>query len=228
DALFMNLSPERTHQFTGNLKYFVHVVMKVAKAFEPTIIFIQDAHRVFWKKVPKDQMHLNPTLLKDVLLKNILKPLKKDDKIMVVGTSDMPWSANPKFKNAFQTILLVPKSDYGTVFLLWLELLTQNVNKNDFNDTILSALAKVFRAYNTGDLSNCMTKTMNVARRLRTCSHPLDPKEFLEYFINRSDPVFPPDEKVYEKYENFYNKTNKFGKLKANALLKEAQKKKKK
>lgn len=170
--------------------------MKVAKAFEPTIIFIQDAHRIFWKRVPKDQMHLNPTLLKEVLIKNVLKAIKKNDKIMVVGTSDLPWNANPKFKRVFQTILLIPKSDYGTIFLLWLELLTQNVNENDFNDTTLSALAKVFRAYNTGYISNCVASILNVERKLRTFSHSLEPKEFLDYFLNQSDPVFAPDEEV--------------------------------
>ncbi|XP_065362317.1 IQ and AAA domain-containing protein 1-like [Calliphora vicina] len=222
-AVFINLSPEKTYQFSENLKYFIHVVMKVAKALQPTIIYIQDAHRIFWKKIPKDQKKIKPTLLKGVLVKNVLKCIGKEDKIMLVGTSCLPWSANSMFKKVFENMLLIPESDYGTIFLMWLELITQNIPSDYFEDFILSVLAKVFKRYHASDITVNVANTLKLERRLQLHLNALYPSEFLEYFISRSYPLFPLEEKVFEKYRNWYNRSNKFGKLK---LLQEAKNKK--
>lgn len=170
--------------------------MKVAKAFEPTIIYIKDVHRIFWNKIPQDEMDIKPTLLKGVLLKHILKFIKNDDKIMLVGTSSQPWSANVTFKKVFQNILLIPESDYGSIFLMWLELITNNISDYYFEDYIFSVLAKVFQKYNTGDISDNFTNCLGIKRRLRLHLNSINPNEFLEDFMSRSFPVFSPDEKV--------------------------------
>lgn len=195
-ALFINLSPEKTFNFSENLKYFTHIVMKVAKAFQPTIIYIQDAHRIFWNKIPKDQVDIKPTLLRESLVKDIIKSIGKDDKIMVVGTSCLPWSANKKFKKVFQNMLLIPESNYGSIFLMWLELLTQNIDSNFYDDFILSALAKVFHKYNTGDIINNVKNSLNIERRMRFYSKPMNPNEFLDFFISQSSQTFPLEDKV--------------------------------
>lgn len=195
-ALFINLSPEKTVQFRDNINYFIHIVMKVAKAFQPSIIFIKDAHRVFWKKIPKDQTEMKPTLLKMTLSKNILRSIGKYDKIMVLGTSSLPWTADKMFVKVFQNFLLIPESDYGTVYLMWLQLLTQNLNRDDFEDFALSVLAKIFQKYNSGDIADNVTGTLNVKRRLQLHLNPIKPDEFLDYFYSQSDPLLPPEEKV--------------------------------
>ncbi|KAM7356701.1 dynein regulatory complex protein 11 [Cochliomyia hominivorax] len=210
-AIFMNLSPEKTYKFNGNLQYLINVVIKVAKAYQPTIIFIQDAHRVFWKKVPKDQIDIKPTLLKDVLVKKLLKAIQKEDKIMLMGTSSLPWSANAKFKKVFQNIFMIPYSDYGSIFLLWLNLITQNVYSDYFDDFLFSVLAKVFQKYNTGDITDNVSNSLNIERRLQLHLKALNPNEFLDYFFSKSQSLFPPDEKDIEKYKNWINKLQKYG-----------------
>uniref|UniRef100_A0A1A9WAA2 ATPase AAA-type core domain-containing protein n=1 Tax=Glossina brevipalpis TaxID=37001 RepID=A0A1A9WAA2_9MUSC len=196
DAVLMNLSPEKTAKYSDKINYLLHVIMKVARAFQPTIIFINDAHRVFWRKVPKDQEDLKPQLLAVPFQKKLLKPIKKTDRIMIVGTTDQPWAASGKFNKAFQKMLLIPRSEYGSLFLLWLEYLIQNVGGEDVKDYMVTALTKVFRNYQTGDVVNNINITLNIERRMRLHREPLQPFEIINYFLDRPEPIFPPDEKV--------------------------------
>lgn len=192
----MNLSPEKTYKFADDLKYFLHVVLKVAKAFQPTIIYIEEAHRLFWKKIPPEAKSINPRLLGSSISSKILKPLKKNDKVVLVGTSNTPWSAKGGIRKAFQKILLIPRCDYGTSFLIWLELMTENCPDN-MAEYAYSALARVLQAYNSGDITDNIKNTLSIERRMRLQTDALDPHEFLEYFINEEhEPTFPIEDKV--------------------------------
>ncbi|XP_011195274.1 dynein regulatory complex protein 11 isoform X1 [Zeugodacus cucurbitae] len=229
DAVFMNLSPEKTKAYTNeDLNYLTHVVMKVAKAFQPTIIFIQDVHRVFWKRIPKEQEYLNPRLLQKVLSKKILKAIKKEDKIMLLGTTDAPWSAKPKMRRVFQKSLLIPRCDYGTSFLLWLEVLASYAGEDSVDDYVYSALAKVFKNYNSGDITDNIADTLNVRRRMKLKSKPLSPFEFLTHFIGGNQPLFPPEEKLMDKFQKWYQKANKLCVARRKFFKKKEEKNKKK
>ncbi|KAH8270293.1 hypothetical protein KR018_006801 [Drosophila ironensis] len=228
DAVFMNLSPEKTYKYAKDMKYFLHLIVKVAKAFQPTILYVEEAHRLFWKKVPPEASHLNPKLLGTALASKILKPLKKNDKIVLVGTSNMPWAAGGGIKKLFQKVLLIPKCDYGTSFLLWLELMTEKA-PDDMPEYAYSALARVLQAYDSGDITENIKNTLNVERTMRLKSEPLDPHEFLEYFISKSDPsIFPPDAKLMDKFDKWFGGANRMAKLRKSFIAKKLEKSKKK
>ncbi|XP_034483458.1 dynein regulatory complex protein 11, partial [Drosophila innubila] len=218
DAVFLNLSPEKIFQYEDDMGMFLHKVMKVAKAFQPTILYIEEAHRVFAKKVPPELISIKPTLLGPYIGKKILKLIKKTDKIVLLGTSNMPWSARGTLKKSFQKIVLIPKCDYGTSFLLWLDLMTENA-PDDMEAYAYSALAKVLQAYNSGDITNNIAQTLNVERKMRLKFEALDPKEFLEYFLTENDPpMFPPELKMMEKFTKWFGKSNKFEKMRKKIL----------
>ncbi|XP_005177464.1 IQ and AAA domain-containing protein 1-like [Musca domestica] len=223
DAVLLDLSPEKTFQFADSVNYFVQIVMKVAKEFQPSILFINDVHRLFWKKIPKDQIEKRPTLLQRVITKKVLKTIKKNDKIMLLGTSDAPWEAKPKFKKIFQKIILVPKSGYGTIYLLWMNMLSQLIGEDAYEDYIITALTKVFRSYNTGEIVGNSQNTLNLKRRMKLQRNGLDPMEFMHHFMLRNEPLFPPPDKIVAKFEKWYNKISPYTKLKA---LKKSPKKK--
>ncbi|XP_037722053.1 dynein regulatory complex protein 11 [Drosophila subpulchrella] len=213
DAVFMNLSPEKTYKYADDLKYFLHVVLKVAKAFQPTIMYFEEAHRLFWKKIPPEAVEIKPRLLGSSIASKILKPLKKNDKIVVVGTSNMPWAAKGGIKRAFQKVLLIPKCDYGTSFLLWLELMTENA-PDDMKEHAYSALARVLQAYTSGDINENIKQTLSIDRKMRLKNEALDPNEFLEYFLSKNEPpIFPPEEKLMEKFNKWFGSANKLQKM---------------
>lgn len=196
DAVFINLSPEKVCNFSQDMDMFLHIVMKVAREFQPTILYIEEAHRVFHKKIPPEEKDILPTLLAPYIQKKILKPIKKSDKIVLLGTTSLPWMAKPLLKRNFQKILLIPKCDYGTCFLLWLDLMTENAPEA-LENYAYSALAKIMKAYNSGDVANSVSNTLSVSRKMRLKAEALDPMEFLEYFLTEMDPpLFPPEDKV--------------------------------
>ncbi|XP_075152903.1 dynein regulatory complex protein 11 [Haematobia irritans] len=229
DAVFMNLSPEKTLLFASKLQYFLNLIMRVAKAFQPTILFIDNAHRLYWKKIPKDQTYLQPTLLQNALSKKILKNIRKDDRILVLATSNEPWSAKPKFQKVFEKILLLPKSDYGTIYLMWYNLLSQRLNEGVYKDYMMSSLTLLLRLYEPGDIFDSIENTLNIERCIKLHSKSLNPLEFIDYFIQRNDPIFPPQENLLEKFEKWWMKTNSYSKMKAKVLMaKQAKNAKKK
>ncbi|XP_017080750.2 dynein regulatory complex protein 11 [Drosophila eugracilis] len=213
DAVFMNLSPEKTYKYADDMKYFLHVILKVAKAFQPTIMYFEEAHRLFWKKIPPEAVDIKPRLLGSYISSKILKPLKKNDKIVLIGTSNMPWAAKGAIKRAFQKVLLIPKCDYGTSFLLWLELMTENA-PDDMNEYAYSALARVLQAYTSGDIDGNVKQTLNIDRKMRLKNEALDPHEFLEYFLSKNEPpIFPPEDKIMQKFDKWFARSNKLKKM---------------
>lgn len=206
DAVFINLSPEKVLQFADDMEMFAHIVVKVAKAFQPAILYIEEAHRLFVKKVPPEQAELRPKLIVPYLDKKILKQIKDEEKIMLIGTSNEPWAAGRGLKVSFQKVLLIPKCDYGTSFLIWLDLMTENV-PDELEGYAYTALAKVMQAFTTGDVTNNIANTLNVERKMRLKSQALDPMEFLEHFFTECEPnIFPPEEKVKLNYFVYFER----------------------
>lgn len=186
-----------TYKFADNVNYLIHLVTKMSKILQPVIIEIQQCHRVFWKKVPKEDEWLKPGLLSKFLFKKIVKPLKITDKIFVVGTTDIPWQGKGKMKKCFEKVILLPRSDYGTSYLTWRKsVLKFNGMPRDFE---FSPLALVTQEYETGNMINACKDVLPVKRRMKLCRAPLDPREFIEYFIDNE--LFPINEKVsFETY----------------------------
>lgn len=164
----------------------------MSKILQPVIIEIQQCHRVFWKKVPSEDQWLRPDLLSKLLFKKIVKPLKITDKVFVVGTTDIPWQGKGAMKKCFEKVILLPRSDYGTAYLTWRKtILNFNGMPRDFE---FSPLALVTRDYETGDMIDACRNVLNVNRRMKICRTPLDPREFIEYFLGNE--MFPINEKV--------------------------------
>lgn len=73
----------------AGLTMLLHLVMKVGKLLQPTVVYIGNAEKTFVKKVPKNDMS-DPKRLKKELPK-IIKKLSPEDRILFVGTSLTPW-----------------------------------------------------------------------------------------------------------------------------------------
>ncbi|XP_055906837.1 IQ and AAA domain-containing protein 1-like [Eupeodes corollae] len=222
DAVVLDISPENTVQFQSNLKYFLHIILKMAKILQPTIIFIRDVHRVFWKKIPPQYLELAPKLLQSHLKKSIFKPIKKEDKILLLATTDAPWTANRKMKKLFQKMLLIPKTEYATNFMLqrYCTLQFRGISPREVD---FSTLALVTRNYVSGDLVKNIEETLNVRRRMDLERHPLRETEFLDKFLDKEIPKFPMELKLWEKFTKWYRKSNKMAKNRAKMMkIKEA------
>ncbi|XP_053899887.1 dynein regulatory complex protein 11 isoform X2 [Malaclemys terrapin pileata] len=197
----------------SGLQMMLHMVFKVAKQLQPSVIWIGDAEKTFYKKVPKSEKEMEPKRLKKNLPK-ILKSLKAEDRVLLVGTTQRPFDADLRpFCRVYKKILLIPRPDYASRFVLWKHIILQNggaVTKS----LNISCLAKVSDGFTQGHMVYAVQTVLSERRLRQMTNKPLTAAEFLS-FLARQDPVYKEEE---ETYKVWYAKTP-LGKARARALM---------
>lgn len=217
NAVLFDLSPEKVAAFS-DMKYFIALITQMAKVLQPTILMIDGGHKPFYKKVPKTEKDSDPKKLGKYLIKQILKPIKQEDKIMLIGTTNEPWnSALGKMKKCYEKILLLPRADYGNAFITWRQELLKLLGVP--RDICLSPLAMVSQGFSTGDIIECIQKSVDIRRRMKFPRNPLKIEELLEHFLSQDPPKFPKTVEEFAKYLKWYQKANKLAKARAKAVL---------
>lgn len=98
------------------------------------------------------------------------------------GITGKPWTAQgAKLKKHFERNILIPRTDYGSVFLYWREILMgyHSVDRN-FNVT---AIAKRTINYPLPVLKEVLTNIMTPRRIIQLRYNPLTPQEIYEVGI---------------------------------------------
>ncbi|KAL1022283.1 hypothetical protein UPYG_G00024610 [Umbra pygmaea] len=246
-ANLFNLSPGNlAGKYPGRsgLQYLLHMVFKVARQLQPSVLWIGDAEKTFYKKVPKPEKEVSkfsctigaihssvgpkhcywtstetstktstctswrittkmePKRLKRDLVK-VLKSLKPEDRVLVVGTSRRPFEADLKpFCKVYKKIILIPRPDYASRLVLWGEmlrgggaLLTPRLD--------LSSLAKVTDGYTQGSIQQTVRLVLTPRRLASQISRPLTAAEFIPP-LARQEPVYKEEE---EAFKVWYSKT---------------------
>ncbi|CAK7322344.1 Dynein regulatory complex protein 11 [Vulpes lagopus] len=155
---------------------------------------------------------MDPKRLKKQLPK-ILRLLKPDDRILIVGTTQRPFDAElQSFCKVYQKIILVPRPDYASRFVLWKQIIQRNggVITNALN---ISCLAKVTDGFTQGHIVQ-VVKGVLTDRRIRQQTYkPLTAVEFIAMLASMS-PVYQEEE---DSFKDWYAKTP-MGKKRALAL----------
>ncbi|XP_058257869.1 dynein regulatory complex protein 11 isoform X2 [Hemibagrus wyckioides] len=204
-ANLFNLSPANlTGKYPGRsgLQYLLHMVMKVARQLQPSVIWIGDAEKTFYKKVPKPEKELEPKRLKKDLAK-VVKSIKAEDRVLLVGTSRRPFDADLKtLCKVYKKIILIPRPDYASRLNLWKELLrVRGVQLSPSLD--LSSLAKVTDGYTQGHILQAVQSVLTSQRLSRQTKKPLTALEFIPP-LARQDPIYKEEE---EAYKSWYSRT---------------------
>uniref|UniRef100_A0A8C4W1M3 IQ motif containing with AAA domain 1 n=1 Tax=Gopherus evgoodei TaxID=1825980 RepID=A0A8C4W1M3_9SAUR len=180
----------------SGLQMMLHMVFKVAKQLQPSVIWIGDAEKTFYKKVPKSEKEMEPKRLKKNLPK-ILKSLKAEDRVLVVGTTQRPFDADLRpFCKVYKKILLIPRPDYASRFVLWKHIILQNggaVTKS----LNISCLAKVSDGFTQGHIVYAVQTVLSERRLRQMTNKPLTAAEFLSS-LARQDPVYKEEEETYK------------------------------
>lgn len=217
NSVLFDLSPDKIAPIE-DMKRFVNLVTQMARILQPTILFINGAHKPFYKKVPKDEQELNPKKLGKFLFKNIVKPIKKDEKVMLIGTTNEPWKcALGRLRKCYEKIFLIPRTDYGNTFITWRHELLHRLGIP--RDICVSPLAKVTQGLSTGQIIKCVDDCVGVRRRMRLSRENLTLEELLEYFLRQDPPLYPMTLQVFEKYKKWFTKANKLAKKRNKEVL---------
>ncbi|XP_074123574.1 IQ and AAA domain-containing protein 1-like [Sminthopsis crassicaudata] len=204
-ANLFDLSPENIKgKYPGKagLQLMMHMVFKVARLIQPSVIWIGNAEKTFYKKVPKDEKWMEPKRIKKDLAKAI-RQLQPGDRIMLIGTTNQPQVAEVNgLCKTYQKILMVPPPDYASRYILWKHLI-ESYGKFIVNRLDLTALTKVSDGYTPGVITMAVHSVMTERRKIQLLSRPLKSREFLD-FLAKKDPVY---EEEKESLKNWYIKT---------------------
>ncbi|XP_070765243.1 dynein regulatory complex protein 11 [Enoplosus armatus] len=204
-ANLFDLSPLNTagkYPGKSGLAMMLHMVFKVARLLQPSVIWIEDAEKMFYKKVPKEEKELDPKRLKKDLPKS-LKLIKGEDRVLIVGTTTDPLSADIKsLCKMYSKIILIPRPDYGSRYILWKQLIKKQGGEVT-KALDLSSLAKISDGYTPGHMVQVIQSVVTKRRILQQANRPLTAAEFVAP-LAKIDPVFQEEE---EALKNWYAKT---------------------
>ncbi|KFW05027.1 IQ and AAA domain-containing protein 1, partial [Fulmarus glacialis] len=186
----------------SGLQMMLHMVLKVAKHLQPSVVWIGDTEKIFSKAVPKAEEKMNPKRLEKILPK-FLKALKAQDRVLLVGTTNRPFDANLKpFCKVYQKIILIPRPDYasrlGKYFdqVLWKHIILQNGGAIT-NFLNISCLAKVSDGFTQGHIVQAVQAVLTELRLLQMTRKPLRTAEFMTS-LARQDPVYKEEEETFK------------------------------
>ncbi|XP_053177680.1 dynein regulatory complex protein 11 [Scomber japonicus] len=204
-ANLFDLSPLNTagkYPGKSGLAMMLHMVFKIARLLQPSVIWIEDAEKMFYKKVPKDEKELDPKRLKKDLPKS-LKLIKGEDRVLIIGTTKDPLSADIKsLCKMYSKIILIPRPDYGSRYILWKQLIKRQ--GGEITKALdLSSLAKISDGYTPGHMVQVVQSVVTKRRILQQAKRPLTAAEFVAP-LAKIDPVFQEEE---EALKNWYAKT---------------------
>ncbi|XP_069378087.1 dynein regulatory complex protein 11-like isoform X2 [Paralichthys olivaceus] len=202
-ANLFDLSPLNTagkYPGKSGLAMMLHMVFKVARLLQPSVIWIGDAEKMFYKKVPKEEKELDPQRLKKDLPK-FVQSIKGEDRVLIIGTTRDPSSADIKLLcNMYSKILLIPKPDYNSRYHLWKQLIIKQGGR--FTEELdLCALTTISDGYTPGQMVQVVQSVL--AKRRRIARGPLIAKDFIPAMAE-FDPVRREEE---DALKNWYAKT---------------------
>ncbi|KAF7668345.1 hypothetical protein LDENG_00020550 [Lucifuga dentata] len=178
----------------SGLNMMLHIVFKVARLMQPSVIWIGEAEKMFYKKVPKEEKELDPKRLKKDFPK-YLKLIKGEDCILVIGATKDPLSADIKsLCKMYSKIILIPRPDYGSRYILWKELIKKH--EGEVTKALdLSSLAKISDGYTPGHMVQVIQSILTKRRILHQAKRPLTAAEFVVP-LAKINPVFQEEEEV--------------------------------
>lgn len=102
----------------SGLIMLIHLVLKVSRLFQPSVIYMGDAERPFMKKIPKTDRTDPKRLKKD--LPKLIKNIAVEDRVIFIGTSNLPWEADQKLlQQTYNRFIMIPRPDYGALSFAW-------------------------------------------------------------------------------------------------------------
>uniref|UniRef100_A0A182W226 ATPase AAA-type core domain-containing protein n=1 Tax=Anopheles minimus TaxID=112268 RepID=A0A182W226_9DIPT len=171
-VLFDISPPNIVSKYPGKsgLIMLMHLISKVSRLLQPSVIYFGDAEKSFMKKINKTDRTDPKRLKKD--LPKLVKNIQPEDRIMLIGPSDCPWEADMKLMvQAYQRFIYITRPDYGALSYAWKELLSHYSGVHRQFDT--GAMAKISAGYTIGSVVRCIREMITCKRMLQLRVHPL-------------------------------------------------------
>jgi len=216
-ALMINLSSSsiKGDSFEGKegATKLIHMVFTIAKekSYGPVLIYLDDCHEFFMGKGKSKSKgggsasNINTEMQrfqKDLLIyKN--QALKKEDRVLVIGCTNMPevgdikllrWkgSGKPEKQGFFEKSLYFPRVNNADRAMLWREFIQRRISQFNHQLSVseqpsldYAALAFISDGYNAGQISWTVDTVLTEERIKTLLTEPLVEVEFAHYFTAR-------------------------------------------
>ncbi|KAL6267203.1 hypothetical protein P5V15_000280 [Pogonomyrmex californicus] len=177
----------------SGLIMLVHLISKVSRLLQPSVIFMDDAEKPFVKKIAKTDKTDPKRLRKD--LPKLVKGITGEDRILLIGTSNKPWDGDQKLLyQTYDKVIYIPRPDYGTVSLVWKDLLYKYSGISRQFD--ISAMAKACDGFTIGTILAAISEVMTTKRMVQLRTHPLTHAELVNA-LSFKDPVYREEEDAF-------------------------------
>ena len=188
NSIVLDISPEFIKgKYPGGKKKddeLVATVMLVAKEYQPSIIYIDEAEKVWpakkkGKNGKKKKDPSAPSRIKKTLAKWKAKFLNDKTRVTIIGCTSEPDSGSKKeFKKFFDKALYFPFPDYSTRRLMW-KTFIEELGGQLRPEFPLSTLAHISHGYSAGSLRTSCEKVLTTYRLKQQRIRPLTIQEFI-------------------------------------------------
>lgn len=190
-SIVFDLSPCNIDgQFAANradTEKMIAMVMVCAKEYQPSIIYIDEAEKVWpakkkkkkgQKKAKKNDM-TNPNRIEKALSKWRTKWINDETRITIIGCTSEPQEGNKKkFKKFFDKAIYFPFPDYTTRRLMWKTFISELGGKLK-TDFPLSTLSHISAGYSAGSIKRTCENVLTEFRKSKMEQRPLALPEFI-------------------------------------------------
>ncbi|KAM4874739.1 IQ and AAA domain-containing protein 1-like [Thomomys bottae] len=180
----------------------VHMVFKVARLLQPSVIWIGQAEKTFYKRIPKEEKKMDPKRIKKDLTR-ALRLLSPGDRVLLIGTTEQPYLADMKgLCRVYERIIFIPRPDYASRYVLWKHMIeSQGVQVTQSLD--ISGLARVSDGYTPSHILQVVQTVLTERRILLLSKRSLVASEFVGH-LAKLDPVYKEEE---DSLKDWYFKT---------------------
>ncbi|KAI9564892.1 hypothetical protein GHT06_008633 [Daphnia sinensis] len=221
----------------AGMTMLIHLITKVSRLLQPSVIVIEDVDRLFMKKSVRMERWDMRRMRKE--LPKILRAIGPEDRVLLVGTSSTPWECDQRnLSQVFQRMIGIPPPDYGTRFTLWDHFIRQATRSSQYTTTPaeLTNLARISDSYTPGSIARSVSEILSERRKQLLPRQALRADEFVSA-LARCEPVYKEDEENLrlwyaktpcrrKRHRNAETEEEEF--LAGNGSVKEKKKKKKK
>ncbi|GFY35004.1 dynein regulatory complex protein 11 [Trichonephila clavipes] len=183
-ATLMDLSAKNVNgKYPGKegLDMLMHLVFKVGRLAQPTIIYISDAENYFWKKQPTNSILVEAIRLKKELPK-LIKGISNDDRIMIIGTTVAPFDVDLKALSSYYSkIICILAPDH-----------------NCRRELGLSTLSGVSDGFTAQHIKYAVKKVLTDRRLSLQTKIPLSASEFV-HFLSDCTPISQEENEEYRR-----------------------------
>ncbi|CAD1477416.1 unnamed protein product, partial [Heterotrigona itama] len=202
-ALLFDMTPTvLVDKYMGrkNERELINKISEIARAYAPSVIFIDNSEKLWSRKLSEEDRHLKPKRFAQYYPR-LVKSIKRGDQILFLTTSSEPYKATRPFIRIHDKFIMIPLTDYNTLYMFYKDLLMKYHGVN--RDIDISTMAKMSVGIPLIFIRSTVDNVLNLRRRISLKFKPLAMSEIMDEILKYE----PPRAKTFIELAKFENRT---------------------